>query len=70
MKLNCQGCRHDFEIDEYNIDTEKIDCPKCSWPVLIQKNRMSHGYFGHFIPQKVRRKIKSIKSRWLRNDET
>jgi len=48
MKLVCKSCKHDFLVDENNIDTDKIDCPKCYWPNLISQSRISQGHFGHF----------------------
>jgi DNA-directed RNA polymerase subunit RPC12/RpoP len=48
MNLTCKSCHHDFSVDELNLDTERVDCPKCRWPMLLVKETMSTGYFGRF----------------------
>lgn len=61
MKLTCKSCSHDFSIDEHNIDTDRVDCPKCTWPNLIVQSKINHGYFGHFA------KRSSLNAKYKRN---
>jgi len=49
MKLTCRSCQIDFQVDENNIDTEKVECPVCRWPNLILRQRFDAGYFGRFL---------------------
>lgn len=48
MQLTCRSCSHDFSIDEKNLDTEKVECPRCRWLTPVTRDRFSHGYFGQF----------------------
>lgn len=48
MKLTCKSCRYSFSIDERNIDTEKVECPRCRWLNVVSFDRFQHGYFGRF----------------------
>ena len=48
MTLTCKSCSHDFSIDEHNLDTEKVECPHCQWPILVYRARLNRGYFGRF----------------------
>jgi hypothetical protein len=58
MKLTCNSCQIDFQVDEKNLDTEKVDCPVCRWPNLILRQRFDSGYFGQFLSREPTAKMR------------
>lgn len=66
MKLTCKSCRHDFSVDELNLDTDSVECPKCRWPNLLSKQRLNKGHFGQF--SKVKKFARPILKTWPRSD--
>ena len=67
MKIVCKSCHHDFIVDEHNIDTEKIDCPKCFWPNIISHTKIAQGHFGHFAKSGTNARKFSRRSSWPKN---
>ena len=64
MNLICKSCNHDFVVDENNIDTEKIDCPQCSWPNQIMRKRLAHGISGRFTKTGLNQRINISGRTW------
>ncbi len=61
MDLACPGCGNSFLIDEKNIDTDIVDCPKCAFRCsVVRESKL--GRTGQLL-RRGRRGLR-LHSRW------